>query len=118
MSPSKSKTVARKAQENLDYFNNNYRTQITTDDVSNSSAFNKKRFVSSQHLQKQKQKPKKNKNKNKNKNNNNNNKHLIIYWKNLLLLLEIIIIIPPKEMIIEEIIIQEVYLTHDDHQSP
>ena len=56
MSPSKPKTVARKAQEKLDYFtNNNDRTKITNDDVSNSSVFNKERFFSSQHLQKQKQ---------------------------------------------------------------
>ena len=81
MSPSKQKTVARKAQENLDYFtNNNDRTKITTENVSNSSVFNKKRCFSSQHLQKQKQKQNKTKQKTtNNKQQTTNNKHLMIY---------------------------------------
>ena len=59
MSPSKPKTVSRKAQEKLDYFtNNNDRTKIITDDVS------KENFHHNTY---------------KNKNNNNNNKHLIIH---------------------------------------
>ena len=43
--------------------------------------------------------------------------NLMIYWKNLLLLLEIIITLPPKEIImIEQIIIQDVFILHEDHQ--
>ena len=62
MSPSKPKTIDRKAQEKLDYFtNNNDRTKITTDDVSSSSVFNKERTLSQ------------------NKNSNSNNTKVSLY---------------------------------------